>query len=157
RRELIRVAENANPDPRIRLYAPGTPSFLRLVNRVIATGICDIEDLDQNAAKESKDISQRWVFNFGGTPRAINIQNVTRCFEGTALVRVRATVAHDSYERLVKVCCSSDEHRARVSRSGLDPLPRTIEDPSALGVNLSRLADAANLDSAISEFRRFYL
>ena len=156
-RELIRFAENAGPGLRSTLYTPGTPAFLRLVNRVIATGICDIEDLDQNAAKESKDISYRWVFNFGGTPMAVNIQNVTRCFEGTALVRVRATVAHDSYERLVEVCCSSNEHRARISRSGLDPLPRTIEDPRVLGINLSRLADAAKLDSAISEFSRFYL
>lgn len=156
-RELIRFAENADGGVRSTLYAPGTPAFLRLVNRVIATGISDIEDLDQNAAKESKDISHWWVSNFGGTPKAASIQNVTRCFEGTALVRVRATVAHDSYERLVEVCCSSDEHRARVSRSGSDPLPRTIEDPSALGINLSRLADAAKLDSAISEFSRFYL
>jgi hypothetical protein len=157
RRELIRFTENADAGVRSTLYAPGTPAFLRLVNRVIATGICDIEDLDQNTSKESKDISQRWVFNFGGTPKAVSIQDVTRCFEGTALVRVRATVAHDSYERLVEVFCSSDEHQARVSRSGSDPLPSTIEDPRGLGINLSRLADAAKLDSAISEFSRFYL
>ena len=32
-----------------------------------------------------------------------------------------------------------------------------IEDPSALGINIDRLADAAKLDGAISEFCRFYL
>jgi hypothetical protein len=36
-------------------------------------------------------------------------------------------------------------------------LPHTIENPSTLGINIERLADTAKLDSAISEFSRFYL
>jgi hypothetical protein len=44
---------------------------------------------------------------------------VRRCFEGKALVRVRATVAHDSYERLAEVGCAPEEHRAHAVRSGL--------------------------------------
>ena len=80
-----------------------------------------------------------------------------RCFEGKALVQVRATVAHDSYERLVEVSCSPAEHHAQVDRSGLGPLSHTIENPSVIGINVDRLADAAKLDEAISEFSRFYL
>ena len=40
---------------------------------------------------------------------------------------------------------------------GLGPLPYTIENPVTLGINIDRLADAAQLDGAISEFSRFYL
>jgi len=142
---------------RSTLYAPGTGAFLRLVGRVIATGICDVEDLDQNPAKESEELTRQWVATFHGTPQAIEVEEVRRCFDGKALVRVRATVAHDSYERLVEVTCSSAEHQAQIDPSALGPLPHTIENPSVLGINIDRLADAANLDDAISEFSRFYL
>ena len=66
-------------------------------------------------------------------------------------------MAHDSYERLVEVSCSPAEHHAQAGRSGLGPLPHTIENPITLGLNIDRLADAAKLDAAISEFSRFYL
>ena len=156
-REHIRFEENAGAGARSTLYAPGTAAFLRLVGRVIATGIHEVEDLDQNPAKESEEITRRWVLTFGGTPKAVEVEEVRRCFEGTALVRVRATVAHDSYERLVEVSCSPAEHHAQVGRSGLGPLSHTIENPIALGINIDRLAEAAKLDGAISEFSRFYL
>ena len=50
---------------------------------------------------------------------------VRRSTEGMALVRVRATVAHDSYERLVEVPCSAVQHTA-IGKSGLEPLPELI-------------------------------
>jgi len=156
-REHIRFQENIAVGIRSTLYAPGTAAFLRLVGRVIATGICDVEDLDQNPAKESEELTRQWVATFHGTPNAIEVEEVRRYFDGKALVRVRATVAHDSYERLVEVSCSSAEHHAQLDRSALGPVPHTIENPSVLGINIDRLADAASLDEAISEFSRFYL
>ena len=156
-REHIRFEENASAGARSTLYAPGTAAFLRLVSRIIATGIHEIEDLDQNPAKETEEITRRWVLTFGGAPKAVEVEEVRRCFEGTALVRVRATVAHDSYERLVEVSCSPTEHHVQTDRSGLGPLPRTIENPITFGINIESLADAAKLDAAISEFSRFYL
>jgi len=156
-RERIRFEENAGAGARSTLYVPGTAAFVRLVNRVIATGIHAVEDLDQNPAKESEEITRRWVLTFGGTPKAVEVEDVSRCFEGTALVRVRATVAHDSYERLVEVSCSPAEHYTQAGRAGLEPLSHTIENPNTVGTNIDRLADAAKLDVAISEFSRFYL
>ena len=156
-REYIRFEENASPGTRSTLYAPGAPAFLRLVDRVVATGVHAVDDLDRNLAQESEEITRQWVLSFGGTPKAVEIEAVCRYFEGMALVRVRATVAHDSYERLVEVSCSPAEHRARSGRSGLGPLPPTLEDPRVLGLNIDTLADAAQLDAAISEFCRFYL
>jgi superfamily II DNA or RNA helicase len=156
-REYIRFEAHAAIGLRSALYAPGTPHFLRLVSRVIATGIYDVVDLDQNPGKESEEMVRRWVLTFGGTFKSTEVHEVWHCFEGVALVRVRATVAHDSYERLVEVSCSPREHHGRVGRSGLGPLPPTIESPASLGLDIDRLADAAQLDPAISEFARFYM
>ena len=156
-REHIRFEENASVAVRSVLYAPGAAAFLRLVARIIATGIHNVEDLDQNPVNKSEDIARQWVLTFGGTPKATKIEEVRRCFEGTALIRARATVAHDSYERLVEVSCSPAEHYGSVDQSGLGPLPHTIENPSALGINIDKLVEAAKLDTAISEFSRFYM
>jgi hypothetical protein len=156
-REHIRFEEHIGTSARSTLYAPGTAAFLRLVSRVVATGVCDIEDLDQNPANESDEIARRWVLSFGATPKSVEIQAVHRCFQGMALVRVRATVAHDSYERLVQISCSPAEHNAQTDRSGLGPLPHIIDNPRVLGINIDQLAEAAKLDAPISEFCRFYM
>lgn len=156
-REHIRFDEHAASGAKSTLYAPGTAGFLRLVGRVIATGIHDVEDLDQNPGKESEEIARRWVLSFGGTFKALDIEEVRRCFDGTALVRVRATVAHDSYERLVEVPCSPAEHHGEEGRAGLEPLSPAIGNPVAFGLKIDRLAEAAKLDGPISEFSRFYM
>ena len=156
-REYIRFEEGAGEGTRSTHYAPGTAGFLQLVGRVIATGIHDVEDIDQNPAKECEDPARLWVLTFGGTFKAVEIEEVRRCFKGTALVRVRATVAHDSYERLVEIPCSPDDHQKQEGRMWLGPVANTIEDPGTLGINTDRLAEDARLDGAISEFSRFYL
>jgi superfamily II DNA or RNA helicase len=156
-REYIRFEENAGAGTRSMLYAPSSAAFVRLVDRVIATGIYEVEDLDQNPLKEAEGITRRSVVAFGGTLTAVQVEDVRRCFEGTAVLRARATVAHDSYERLVEVFCPPGEHHADAGRSALGPLPHSIENPSTLGINTDRLADAAELDGPLSEFSRFYL
>ncbi len=156
-REYIRFEEHASADTRSTLYAPGSPAFERLVDRVIATGIHEVDDLDHNAAKESEDIARKWVEGFGAKPKVVELDEIRRSFDGTALLRVRATVAHDSYERLVEVSCAPEEHRSAADRSALAPLTKTIEDPVALGLDIAKLTDAVSFDEAVSEFSRFYL
>jgi len=156
-REYIRFEENEGVGTRSTLYAPGSAAFLRLVNRVIATGVYDIDDLDQDPVNESKEIARRWVQTFNGMPKTIEIEEGQCFFQGTALVRVRATVAHDSYERLVEVTCLPADHHGKTDRFGPGPLPHALENPNTLGINIDRLADAAKLDEAISEFCRFYM
>jgi superfamily II DNA or RNA helicase len=157
RREFIRTEENIIGERRSTLYAPGTAPFQRLVGEVIATGVYEIEDLDQNPLEESEAIARVWVLGFGGTYKTSAIERVQRRFDGTAVVRVRATVAHDSYERLVEVHCSTKEHQVQTGISGLVPLAPTIESPAAVGLNVDNVTNAAKLDGAISEFSRFYL
>jgi hypothetical protein len=156
RREHIRFEEDVEADRKSTLFAQGTAAFLRLVAQVIATGIHDVDDLDQSPRDKAEHLARNWVLSFGATLNTAEIMDVRRCFDGKALIRVRATVAHDGYERLLEIPCSSIEHNAHVG-SGLSPIPRNIEDPSSLGIDTDRLADAAKQDGAISEFCRFYL
>jgi superfamily II DNA or RNA helicase len=157
-REFIRFEEKVDDVfARSTFYAPGTPAFSRLVSSIIATGIHRVRDGDTNPAKQAEDIAKNWVASFNGSPDSIEIEEVRRCYEGTALIRVRATVAHDSYERLVQVPCSPVEHYVVSGRSGVARVPDVIEDASSVGVKTEQLASVAEMDPGIGEFSRFYL
>jgi superfamily II DNA or RNA helicase len=156
-REWIRFDEAAGGERRATLYAPGSAAFSRLVSRMIATGVHRVEDADDDPARQTDEISGAWVGSFGATPIGSRVEGVRRCFEGKALVRVRATVAHDSYERLVEVTCAPGEHKAHAVRSGLYKLTDVIENAHYLGIDTERLADAARHDPGIAEFCRFYI
>jgi hypothetical protein len=157
-RSYIRFEEpGGGGDVKSTLYAAGSASFQRLVTRVIATGVHAVEDLDNNPGKVSDEIARKWAQGFGAKPRAVDVQEARRCFNGTALVRVRATVAHDSYERLVNVPCSAEDHRSAANRTALEAIAKTIQDPKVVGIDTEKLGSAATLDDAIAEFSRFYL
>jgi SNF2 family DNA or RNA helicase len=117
-REWIRFDEMRG-ERRATLFAPGSAAFSRLVSKMIATGVHRVEDADQDPTRQVDEITRNWIESFGATPVGTKVDGVRRCFEGKALVRVRATVAHDSYERLAEVGCAPEEHRAHAVRSGL--------------------------------------
>lgn len=156
-REYVRFDEHTDTGVKSALYAPGSAPFQRLLGRVIASGVHDVKDRDRAPAKGTEEIAREWVEDFGAMPKTFELLDARRSFGGTALLRVRATVAHDSYERLVEVPCSPDEHRSENSRSALTPLTRTIDNPAEAGVDVERLTETARRDEAISEFARFYL
>lgn len=156
-RELIRFDEGAGGARRSTLYAPGSAAFSRLVDKIIASGVHQVQDADVDPPRQAEEITRTWIGSFGATPVGIKVEGVRRCFEGTALVRVRATVSHDSYERLVEVACAPGEHKAHAVRSGLYKLTEVIENAHHLGIDTERLADAAGRDAGIAEFCRFYM
>ena len=156
-REVIRFEEVDGVFARSTLYAPGTPAFSRLVSSIIATGIHRVHDTDTNPAKQAEDMAKSWVALFNGSPESVDVEEVRRYYEGEALIRVRATVAHDSYERLVIVPCSPSEHYVVSGRSGVARIPDVIEDVSSVGVKAEQLVDVAAIDPGIGEFSRFYL
>src|SRR5690606_9618086 len=100
---------------------------------------------------------RRWIESFGAEEKSTEVEEVFRCFRGVALIRVRATVAHDSYERLVEVACFPEEHRTVGRRSALDRMAPVVAGPEDVGLDASRVVDAARLDPAIAEFCRFYM
>jgi hypothetical protein len=131
-REWIRFDEMDTSDRRSTLYAPGSAAFSRLVSRMIATGVHRVEDIDEDPARQADELTRGWINSFGAIPIASKAEGVRRCFEGKASVRVRATVAHDSYERLVELECQPGEHKAHAVRSGLYKLPDVIENAQHL-------------------------
>jgi ERCC4-related helicase len=156
-RKYIRFKETNHAGSKSVLYAPGTGAFQRLVERTVATGIHAVQDTDTNPAKDSEEMIRQWVKSFGAIPMKVEIEDVQRCFDGIALVRVRATVAHDSYERLVEIPCLPGEHDKWSGRAALERLSQIIEECTVVGLSSERLAEAAQHDAAISEFSRFYL
>lgn len=140
------------------LYAPGSPAFLRLVDRLTVSAIHRVVDSDLAPRRAAERAAASWAEQFGGADTRVAIAGVERCFEGTALLRVRAMVAHDSYEQLVEATCVGEDHRAAVGTdSGLAPLSDLLSDVAIMGVDTKRLQEAANRDPDISEFSRFYL
>lgn len=98
-----------------------------------------------------------WVDSFGGADARTDIDGVRLHFSGDAVARVRATTAHDSYERLVDVHCLPQEHIVDAGSKGLMPMADLVQDPAAIGVNDAMVFDAAQRDPDIAEFTRFYL
>ncbi len=155
--EVIRFSdEKVDPDLISTLYAPGTPAFERLVSRVAARDLHLTEDVDTDIINSLKEISCQWAEGFEGEIQDSRITETWRCFQGSALVRVRATVACDSYERLIDIDCSPEDHCMETGKYGLDTIGEIIDQPSSVGVVTKHLYEKALMDEGISEFSRFY-
>jgi len=114
-------------------------------------------DADLDLGSESSKIAARWAEGVGAKLSQTKVGSVTRAFSGTALLRVRATVAHDSYEQLVVSPCEPEDHRHTMTGDkGLGPVERIVRDPAALGVDITILQETGERDEAIAEFARFY-
>jgi hypothetical protein len=155
-RETISLAEEGEVDARITRYTPGSPSFDRLTARLTQSGMHDVKDADSTPEEVAKTVAARWVSSFGGTLRAARLAKVTRRYSGTALLQVRATVAHDSYERLIPIDCSGDDHQVVDGSILLDPIPPVIDRPEQIGISVEQATRRAMLDPGIAEFCRFY-
>jgi superfamily II DNA or RNA helicase len=157
RREFIRFDRNDGRPTRSILYAPGTPAFSRLVSQITSTGVFDVEDADVDSFARIRAVADAWISAFGAQTVGVAISTVDRRFDGEVLVRVRATVAHDSYDRLVPVRCEPESHVVQLGTDGLRGVAEPLEEPGSIGLSLERIAEAAAEDPAVSEFRRFYL
>ena len=109
------------------------------------------------AASKAQQMAKEWVDGFGGNFRSIQIGETLRSFAGTATVRARATVGHDSYERLVNINISPDEHWASAGLTGASPISDPLKTPEAVGINSASVVEKATQDPGVSEFCRFYL
>jgi superfamily II DNA or RNA helicase len=138
------------------LYRPGTAAFSRLASRIAAAALHRLKDVDDNPTAKSEAMGREWVKSFDGDFRASRIQEVQRSFTGTALVRVRTTVAHDSYERLIEISFSPNEHWSKIGLTGVGPISEPVEDPNSIGVDPVYLTEKARSDEGIAEFCRFY-
>ncbi len=138
------------------LYRPGTAAFGRLVSRITGTGLHLLEDLDENPTAKAEARAREWVQSFDGNFITSRERAVQRSFTGTALVRVRATVSHDSYERLVEVSFSPNEHWSKPGVNEINSVSNPLKDPNSVGVDAEFLVGKAGSDEGIAKFCRFY-
>ena len=104
RTETISLIDGvAVENERVVAYTPGSPAFDRLVARHTQSGVHDVYDADQDPEKKARAVVAEWLATFGGSPVNVTTEKVSRRFDGSAFLQMRATVAHDSYERLVTV------------------------------------------------------
>jgi superfamily II DNA or RNA helicase len=154
--ELVRLTEDAGSDyAKVPLYRPGSPAFLRLIDRITASGLHQVEDSDLKPRQRIEELVDEWVSSFRGTKPEVTIRSAERRFEGNAIARVRATTAHDSYERIVTIACNPIGHSQFAA--ALDVMPDLLQQPAAAGLNSNLVLEEANRDPNIVEFNRFYL
>jgi hypothetical protein len=154
-----RICFEAKPDDLrpLVLYGASTSPFQRLVKRTIASGVHNVNDADRDPRVECEKLAAQWAEYVGATPKEAKATAVTAAFTGDALLRVRATVAHDGYEQLVTCRCQGSEHQQpSKGETGLSAVERIVRDPATLGVNTAKLSEAGERDEEIAEFCRYY-
>lgn len=155
RRSLICLSETTEKAPKGAVaYAPGTPAFERLVDRVTRNALHEIRDIDQEPVWQARALAEEWMRGFGGELHDLDISTVKRHLAGGALVHVRATVAHDSYERLVTVPIAAEV--SFPGGGGLESVSETVTNVRDLGLEPDIIAEKASHDPAVAEFCRFY-
>ncbi len=163
KQELIRFDNNLSipiadgPLFKNVLYTPGSPAFERLVTKLTSVGLHRAQDADENSPKKLKEVAMNWINGLGVEYASLEVKNVRRSFSGAVLVRVRVTVAHDSYERLIEIPCAHTEHLGNSNKLAVDPIDNSLfNDPDQFGLSSNILIEKAVLDSGVSEFCRFY-
>ena len=157
RHEVILVGDLTPPDNvQYTDYRTGSPAFDRLAGRLSASSLQRIVDLDTEPNVTSHKLSREWVKSFGGAAKSTDTEGTSIHFDGTALVRVRATVAHDAYERLMSLACNPNDHKHYLLGSNSEDIKTTIENPTNIGIDSKQLLMAAKRDPSIEEFCRFY-
>jgi superfamily II DNA or RNA helicase len=139
------------------LYRPGTPAFSRLTTRIAGNSFHRVQDVDEKAAARAEGMVREWIGSFFDNFRGAQVGAVDRSFAGTAEVRVRATVGHDSYERLVDVVILPGEHWMPAGVTGASPISDPLKNPEAVGLDPVVVIQKAMQDEGVAEFCRFYL
>lgn len=138
-------------------YAPDSQPFARLVDEVIASGLHSVDDADENSDAAIASAAHHWLSQFNGRYESHQTLAASRAFEGYALIRVRANVKHDSYERLVPLEYKSKTPVRAEGRSALTPIPSVLQKLADIGIDGDDLAREASEEAAVAEFCRFYL
>jgi superfamily II DNA or RNA helicase len=139
------------------LYRPGTGPFTRLVTQVTASPLHDVQDADDRPRAKMDVITKEWVEIFGAKFHSAEILDVMRSFRGAALVRVRAIVGHDSYERLVNVAVPLGECWIPAGLTGTSPISDPLNKAESVGLDPSLVLQKAMQDEGVTEFCRFYI
>ncbi len=139
-----------------RDYSPGTINFDRLVSQTIENALHLVQDLDIELYQRNEQVCKEWATKFGGVYQSISIKDTQRRYVGSALLRVRVTVAYDSYEKLINVECNEFSSDDTIELDDISPLGQIINSPDELRISTNHLISEAMKDESVSEFSRFY-
>jgi hypothetical protein len=81
-------------------YRPGGTAFGRLTQRFSKPVLHMVESQPPARKEDLERIAKEWVKIFAGDYLSIKIDSYRTSFHGTLMIRVKAFVAHDSYEKL---------------------------------------------------------
>ncbi|MBX9586021.1 MAG: DEAD/DEAH box helicase [Gammaproteobacteria bacterium] len=137
-------------------YSSETIKFEGLVSKVTEKGLYLIHDSDIALKQRTEEACQDWVNKFGGKYKALSIVDLKRRYIGEALLRIRVTVAYDSYEKLVSVDCKASDSEDTYELDDIKPINQTISNPNEIRISKNHLISKAMSDDSISEFCRFY-
>lgn len=153
--EKISFRENEDNE-RYVVCRSGVPFFERMVTNLVNNPLHLVNDVDINDINStSREIANNWTYNFDGEFISSEISRFQMCFSGKAVLRVNITVAHDSYERLLEVnCTSSSEISNDISLS--ESMGKYLKNPEILGLSVDYLSNKVLNDEAVFEFCRFY-
>lgn len=154
RQERICFHPDASRGTATTVYAPGTRAFEQLVDRMVQAPLHAVSERATDVPATASAGATKWVDGFGGQLEEAKVRDVQRGFDGTVVVRARVTVAHDSYERLVPVSLTSRQRRTATSSDR--PIREPIDRLAEVGVDESRVLEAALSDHGVADFCRFY-
>lgn len=152
--ELTRFDEKSDLQERkVTRLTPGQPAFERLVSKVSGQGRHLVSDLDLDIYSQTETQVRDWIGTFNGEYKRFSFENISPCFVGTALLRTRVTVAHDSFEKLVEIECSQNGDSLKIP---VEPLAEFIFDPKSIGIPIDDLVNRTMQDDSVADFCRFY-
>ena len=134
------------------IYTPGRPEFENLVSKHAKENECFVQGINAEIRVEARAACGGWVASFGGRFETARDTAVSNKFSGEAVLRVRVSMAHDSYEKLMELSCPVVDGVAQAAARELVNIA-----PQSLGIDLPALASEAAKDPDIVEFCRFYM
>jgi superfamily II DNA or RNA helicase len=135
-------------------YFPGAPAFDRLVQRYSRSALHQVEQEEISDETASTNSLEQWLKNFSGIiVKSENFGYLLR-FNGTLALRLKAFVAHDSYETIMEIACEKSLHS--VGYSSIPDVKNSINEAHEVGVDIKLLGTVINSNEGISEFCRYY-
>jgi hypothetical protein len=130
--------------------------FNQLVIQVTKHGLHFLNDSDSDALDKAKLMAEKWVDNFGAIYVSSDIEDIKRNLFGTVLLRVRLTVAFDSYEKLIELKHNPFIADNFIKINDLIPLEPLIDNISLLRLSRDSIQSEVVQDKDVSEFCRYY-
>ena len=80
-RHYIRFQKSSTANVKSVLYNESSGAFQRLVDRITASALHNVEDADHDAEESNADIIRAWTKSFGGILKDVKVEEVNRRFE----------------------------------------------------------------------------